>query len=645
MGALSAGAGTYRFTRWFKLEKSTLALLKVWVSGATTVKVGQNAAGLSVAATIAAGVTQTQVLLPAGVFRIDFEVAHSSGNVGFGCLIAHPNEAIYVSSSPGWVYSTSGTVADGSTTALIEKLPPVFTILPNWGDGITETFSYLTDILTSEAGAEQPRALRTSPRRTFEASFLRTKQLRSRLDIFLAGIGRRIFLMPLWHEQFRPVNGLTTGTTVYQFPQGTLQFREFQVGDKVFVNQGDPDDWEILTVAQLDYDTDRLTFSLGPAKNWPSGTRIIPLRRARITEQAAQEGHTDRVGASRIRFVLVDPDFGFGASWGRCSPLWWFKIDRKDSLEFTYNRNDYTLDNDQGVTSIYDSGNRSLIGMRSSVTLFGRDKVVALRRFIDRAEGRAGRFWMPTLMQDIVPATATVSGTTLDAKPFGIVDYLEGSIWPRSVIGITFTDGSPALYRTVSNAARVGGVERLTLTETLPPISVATIDRIQFMVPSRFDQDTFEFEHLVDDSAAVRTKVVTRSVDGDGMPPIDCFETSPPYPLESIDEMTMSASVTAGRMLQSPTPTEELSVALGVEAATLEIPLESYNGAPEGMDVAMSVNSASLVIPLVSESMEPLALDVGLGITNGTLDTVLLTYTESPEGMDVSFAVTGGALT
>lgn len=516
VGALAAAAGTYRFSRWFYAEKSTLALFKAWFSGAATVRVGANAASLTQVLSAAGNtVIQVPMQVPAGLHRIEITVTHTSGNAGFAFLLSHPTDAIYVSENAGWVYSTAGTVPDGEMAALIEKQLPVFTTLPNWGESVTETITYLTDILTSETGAEQPRSLRRHPRRMFEASFQRHGTGRSRLDSFLTGIGRRMFWMPLWHEQFRPTGGVS-GTTV-QFPSGTLKYREFDVGDKVFVNAGDPDTWEVLTVNGLNYDTDVLTWKTAPTGTWPSGTRIIPMRRARVTEQGQLEAPVDRVGKSRIRFDLVDPEYRFGASWGRSSPLWWFKIDRKESLQFDFDHVDYRLDNDQGWVSYSDPGKRSLVTMRSSVLSRGRKMLVDLRRFYDMAEGRAGRFWMPTLMQDIVPTTSTISGSTLNAKPFGYIDYIESFTWARAVIGITFNDGSPALYRYISDATRVSGSERFTLTETLPPINVSTIDRIQFMVPSRFDQDSFEFEHYVDDAAAVRTKIVTRSVDGDDL--------------------------------------------------------------------------------------------------------------------------------
>lgn len=154
--------------------------------------------------------------------------------------------------------------------------------------------------------------------------------------------------------------------------------------------------------------------------------------------------------------------------------------------------------------------------------LRGRADIVSYRRFIDMATGRADRFYMPTRMQDIVPAGSTIGGAFLDAVPVGFPEVITSRQWARTIIAVVFNDGSPNIYRVITNVSRIGNVERFQFEVDLPAVNVSRIERIQFMVPSRFDQDSFEFEHVVDESAVVRTSAVTRSVDGEDMPSIDC---------------------------------------------------------------------------------------------------------------------------
>lgn len=520
LGAAPGAPATRFFSRNFMAQQSGVYLFKLWLRDGGVIRMGRNAASLADLFVVPANqVTETQIYLRKGVNRIDIETVASAAAC-FAMLIHYPDSVLYASTALGWVFDTT-EMDDGEVPAAIDPAMPVFTVLPNWEDGITERLSYLTDILVSETAVEQPRLLRMNARRTIEAQFLREKTARARLDNFLTGIGTKMFWVPLWHEQFRPTDGVASSDAYTQFPATTLALREFVVGDRVLVNAGDPSAWEILTIESADYDLDRVYWAEPPAQDWPSGSRIIPLRRARMVDQAQLSAPVDRVGRVGLRFDLVDPEYRFGASWGAEVPVWPFKINRGEDITFAYSRNFFTLDNDVGPVDIVEPGDVPLIAMRSSMLIRGRSSVVAFRRFIDMAAGRAGRFYMPTLMSDLEPVGSSISGVTVDCRLCGFTEYSNTVKAARSVIAVLFNNGTPPIYRNIENVARVGNVERVTLDEALPSIQTSTIERLQFMVPSRFDQDTFELDHVVDSSAAIRTAVVTRSTDNQNLAAIE----------------------------------------------------------------------------------------------------------------------------
>lgn len=519
--AAPAPGTTYHFSRNFFAKESGLYILKLWMAGSGAVKTGRNLASLQTLLQPPANqVIQTQIYFAKGVNRIDVVTA-SGSSAFFAMLVYHPDEVAYASSDDGWVYDTSA-IPDAQVPAADEGTLPVFSLLPNWADGVGERLSYLTDLLSSESATEQARLLRLHPRRTLEANFLRKGVQRSRLDNFLAGIGRRMFWLPLWHEQFRPTAGVSATDTYTQFPAGTLKWREFQVGDRVLVNNKNPDEYEVLRVGSLDYDTDRLYWAASASQDWLSGSRIMPLRRARVVDQTQLANPSDAVGRVGIEFELVDPEYRFGAAWGVCAPVWNFTINRAEDVSFAYDRQAFVLDNNVAAPVYKDTGGKPLVTMRSSLTLRGREKAVAYRRFIDMASGRAGRFWMPTMMGDIHPASGSIGGLTLDAQPSGFTDFFTGLQDARSVVAIRFDSNLPPVYRTIIDVQRIGQVERFTFDRPLPSVPTLRVKRIEFLVASRFDQDSFDFKHLVDDSAAITTSVVTRSVDSAGMEEPDC---------------------------------------------------------------------------------------------------------------------------
>lgn len=519
LGAAPGSPSTRFFSRNFLTDRSGVYLFKLWVRDGAAVRIGRDLASLQPLLTAPVNVAiETQIYLEKGVNRIDIETVASSAAC-FAMLISHPGRVLYASKAPGWVYDTAA-IDDEDVPAALDPAMPVFSILPNWADGVTERLSYLTDILTSETSVEQPRLLRMNARRSIEAQFMRQRTHRARLDNFLTNIGTKMFWAPMWHEQYRPAAGVAMADTYTQFPAGTLALREFVVGDRVLVSNKNPDDWEILVIESADYDLDRVYWQTTAAKNWPTGSRIIPLRRARIVEAAQLQAPTDTVGKVGLRFELVDPEYRFGASWGADTPVWSFKINRGEDIGFTYARNFYTLDNDVGPVDVREPGDVPLVAMRSPMVLRGRENMVAFRRFIDMAGGRAGRFYMPTLMDDLEPIGTTISGTTVDCKLCGLIEYSDTPKTMRSIVAVLLNDGTPPIYRGIENIARVGNVERLTLDEALSSIPLSSVRRVQFMVPSRFDQDVFEFDHVVDASAVVRTTVVTRSVGNQNMAPI-----------------------------------------------------------------------------------------------------------------------------
>lgn len=455
---------------------------------------------------------------------------------------------------------------------------PVFSFLPNWAGGITERLMWLTDVLSSETAAEQRRSVRRYPRRTFEASFLRTNAGRSRLDMFFIGVGMGEFLAPLWHEQFYlPTHDPLLATGEVQFPAGSLHMREFRLNDLVIVLDRDPSDFDVMTVIALDLVTDRITLEgAGATKTWPTGTRIIPLRKVHLTDPPQMIAPVDRVATTQLRISLLEPEKFPDANWNFDAPLWQRRPDRSTTVDLDYARTFFELDYQSGVVTRADPGNRAQVGTKIGIKLFGRDRVYRFRQFLGAARGMAVRFYMPTFLRDVLPL-GDIEGLTFQAEDVGLSSYLAGPQPARLLIAVVFADGRPQVYREIDTVASVTSglspfrviAEEITLTEPMPPIALHEIERIMFVQPARFDQDGFEMRHHSDDSAAVSTSFVARAMNRDGMPPILSVVTSGPYPLEAVEELASSASVSNGLMMS--VPIDELATSADIGDGTLAV--------------------------------------------------------------------------
>ena len=554
-----------------------------------------------------------------------------------------------MSTLPEWQFPLGAPTDDPRLTY------PVFSVLPNWKGGVTERLEWLTEVMPSEIAVEQRRSLRRFPRRSFEAGFLRTGNARTRLDMFLTGTGKKHCLVPMWHEQFTLKAPIAGHDGLVIFPTGTLGKREYAPNDMVMITTGDADRYAVLWIVATNAAIDHVQlWSPTNVGTWPQGSRIIPLRVARVMDAVTLDNRTDRVATTQMRFELSDADGRFPPSWGYCSPLWRVKPDRSDSMKVDFSRNDYTLDFSAGVVDVTDPGNRAQVITTAAMKLFGRDAVYAYRQFLYAARGRLHRFYMPTFTADIFPVT-DLGGSQFDAEMNGFNEYMKEPQEARLIIAVDFKDGRPSVYRTIVSIDPVNQTvppyrqvaERFTVDQPMPPILKREIERVSFVVPSRFDQDAFELKHYSDNSSAVATALVTRSVVVDGMPPIECWITSRPYPVVFEDALAPMMTVLDGSLgAHRIFPVETMTAAMTVEDGILREALRGYDSAPDAFSTAMSVHNGTFTSTgYRTYAAEPEAYTVSMIGASGTIRVALITYDWwLPEAIDVSMKVTNGTL-
>lgn len=469
------------------------------------------------------GVFVTQIDVGTGERRFDIRLTKTTApqKTYAAFTLYRTAKVSYKSDSSGWVFNNLLVLDNEVPDAEDPRLElPVFGLLPNWQNGITERISYLTDIMVSETAIEQRRALRKHPRRSLEASFLRHAAQRARVDAFSVGVGSGDMLVPVWQEQYRTVVDMAANAATHTITGDNLLYREFAAGELVLATNGDPAYQEVLQIDTVDVDTGVVTWRKRPSRTWPAGARLIPLKVGYISDKLSLSNQTDSVGSMTMRFDLKEPDSRFAGAWGHPTPLWKFKIDWGTAVSTDYDREDYTLDNELSPVEVTNPGNRAITNSRFAVLTKGRQALYELRQFVAAARGRAVRFHAPSFTRDVF-LKSNLGGVTFDAQTAGFAETLASQQGVRKILAFVFNDGSATLYRKITGVVQleVDGVqvERYTLDAALPAVNITAVNLVQFIVPSRFDQDSFEFSHLVDNAAAVKSSFVTRSVDGTGM--------------------------------------------------------------------------------------------------------------------------------
>lgn len=411
---------------------------------------------------------------------------------------------------------------------------PVFSLLPNWSNGITERLSYLTDILVSETNFEQRRAIREFPRRTLEANFLRAGLQRAYLDNFLAGVGHDEFMMPLWQNQYRIHYPPDAGDTSIEFrmplgdsPEG-FEFFSSSGLPLALITAGDPNVYEVVALDWAEWAGDDETTSYYDVYVWPKplalswsvNPRIIPLRRAHIVDKPSLSNVTDSVGTSTIRFELTEPHTDDMPSY---ETVWMPKLDWTAAVVNEYDRMSYSVDNESGPVVVTDPRKFAAITTRINVTSQHIGQLLDLRRFIAGVRGKAVHFFAPTFTNDIVPAF-DIDGFFIDAEYTGFDKFMKTWQGARRYVCVIFNNGADPVYSEITFLSTyMSGdkkIQRFELSDSLTA-TIGTIRAISFLVPSRFDQDTFEFTHYVDARRVVRSALVLRSVDAvDLLPPL-----------------------------------------------------------------------------------------------------------------------------
>ena len=523
------GARTYYLARRFDFLEGDYPFT-VTADDAATVWLGKTQLDAQLIASATLPVpAQTTVYIAAGSYRLDVFLQNLPVEPTpciFTMIIMRGNTVIYTSAKEGWLLDDAPiSDADLPPAEDYRFSLPMFTVLPNWDNGILERLSWLTDVLSSETDAEQRRSIRRYPRRTFEAGFLRQAAQRARLDSFVAGVGKNEFMVPIWHEQVKLLDGLDMEGIGVNFPDGELPMREFRVGDLVFVNNGDPNDYDILQVGDLE--ANRFNWAFPPPRAWPVGTRIYPMRTARLLTPPSMSNITDRVSSMQMQFDFVDAyevEPSFGANLGG-EPLFRFTVDRASPFDASYDRLNYVLDNQVGMPVVTVVRQTTNITLQTMIRLFGRGNGYAMRQFLQACRGRSKKFMCSSFQQDVMLDGDVENGTVeLNIQPQGFTSSMANPQPTRTMLAFQFNSGAQTLYRTVVGARerykmtdaglpafpyQVIG-ETLVLNLALPAIAQGDLHRISFVSETRLDQDAVELQHWTNQQRVTDVALVLR---------------------------------------------------------------------------------------------------------------------------------------
>jgi hypothetical protein len=382
---------------------------------------------------------------------------------------------------------------------------PVWTIKPNWVNGITERLEWLTDIQASTFGVEQAIAYRLSPRRSFETTFNPVGDVRSYFDLWLHRFGEFEFMLPLWHDAGKLTAGIAPAAVT--IPVDTT-YREYEVGGMALLVGDTPHDFDKVEITAVGPAS--LTVAAGGiTRAWPKGSVVHPLRRSRLAQDSQVSALTSRVGQATILFELNQAnDIADEGDWDGLEylglPVLTTTPNYREAVDMSFLRNSVLLDNDTGLREIDDEAGRAFTLQLHSFMFSGRADHWAFRQFLYRLNGRQSAIWVPTFNQDFRLAAARLATDHyLDIGKIGY-DYSGGVITGRNHVLIART--SPAEIVDVLVAPDPATQERLGLGGAIGAAYAAGTTG-SFIDTCRMSSDTVEITHHTDTDGVGECKI------------------------------------------------------------------------------------------------------------------------------------------
>ena len=174
----------------------------------------------------------------------------------------------------------------------------------NWAEPYTFSYEFRTDIITSENGYEQRRAVRDLPRQEIEFSAIYHGRDKLRLDAFFATSLQNPTLMPEWSRFAVMVEAMEAdqqSVPIRELPDENPETWLYPGAVVILVN-GSQMETRFLDGATKE----NVSFRDSSRTRWPAGTRVYRALHGRLDMEPSAPRRTSQVSEMRVRF-FVDP--------------------------------------------------------------------------------------------------------------------------------------------------------------------------------------------------------------------------------------------------------------------------------------------------------------------------------------------------
>lgn len=379
-----------------------------------------------------------------------------------------------------------------------------FVFEPDWRDGLTETLSFLTDVIESIDGSEQRIALRTKPRRSFEYRYIVHGREWLRLQNALWGWHRYSFAIPVWTDAAPLTADVAIGAVSISVDTSS---RGFVNGGQAIIF-GSHDNYEVVQIDTVLSTSLALTRPTVGA--WPKPTKVYPLVTAHMPVTAPASKQTDSVVIGSAIFdadvVTTDPRLPTvaapvtydGHEVISTSPDW------AGGQEYSSVQSFGDVDNATGERTFFVTQTFARVQRSHRWLLNGRAEIDSFRALVKRLNGRQKSVYLPTFSNDmplLASASASDTAITVDCPDFA---KLVGTNPAYNHIMIERVDGGYSFHDIDAALENPDGSQAVGLSPPLPvTITPSSVRRISFMPLFRLQNDELVLNWLTDSVVTV----------------------------------------------------------------------------------------------------------------------------------------------
>ncbi len=392
-------------------------------------------------------------------------------------------------------------------------------IVPNWRNGVRDTYEFKTDVFTARDGSEQRRALRENPRRTMEAALLLDgDRLRVFSDALNTAKDGKVEVSDFSADRATTLETVGDGATVFTV-------------DRVPSWLGNGMTCCLVTgrksrKVQIDFVTEtNVVLTAGVSGAVGSGAHFLPFVPASVGNSATLSLHTTQVATSSIKFEIApgtvvrvadalpfdsssagDSVQSFGPAamlFGRYVLLRKPNYLNQPQMQFSFKFE--TVDYDRGVVKTFTPVPIISRTLTATYLAMSYADAMALLDIFIRCKGRAGEIYVPTWGSDF-PPIVSASGNVIVVSGTDFYDTYHDDKAHAAIL-IRTTSGALKAFE-ITAMAKSGGNTTVQVHAS-HGLTKSTIDIVSWMFVSRFAQDALTVEWVTNQIANISLSFTT----------------------------------------------------------------------------------------------------------------------------------------